>query len=185
MKLFGERGFWGISLQDVADECDFTVTGILYHVGSKEGLMEAVLAAMDARLFTACADELGLDATGFELGQAIRGVTIGQLFRVLVRVTMADPEAAFLYSVMENESTDPVHPAHDYFRAREQAALETYATTVPEGFGDPIVVARTAMGLLSGLHVQWLRDPHGVDLMALWDEIVRGVPALEDGERHE
>lgn len=179
-KLFGERGFWATSLQDVADECDFTVTGILYHVGSKEGLMQAVLDAMDQRLFAACAHEMDRDGVTFELGRGVPGITIGQLFRILVRVTVMDPEAAYLYSVMENESTDPGHPAHAYFRVREQAALESYASTVPEGNGDPMGVARMAMGLLSGLHVQWLRDPHGVDMVALWEEIVEEIPVLAD-----
>ena len=41
-------------------------------------------------------------------------------------------------------------------------------------------VARMAMGLLSGLHVQWLRDPHGVDMVALWEEIVEEIPVLAD-----
>lgn len=186
MKLFGERGFWGTSLQDVADECHFTVTGILYHVGSKEALMEAVLAAMDTRLFVSAAEELGVDPTGFRLGAPIEGgVDIARLFRVLVRVTIRDPRAAFVYSVMENESTDPAHPAHEYFRTREAVAVESYASTVPEGFGDPEMVARMAMGLLSGLHVQWLRDPMGTDLVSLWEDVVAGIPALEGGYAHD
>ncbi len=147
--------------------------------------MEAVLAAMDARLFAICGEELGLDPSGFELGQPIPGVTIAQLFRVTVRVTTRDPEAAYLYSVMENESTDASHPAHDYFHDRQQAALETYASTVPEGFGDPILIARMAMGLLSGLHIQWLRDLHGIDMVALWEQVARGIPALAAGGPHD
>lgn len=32
-------------------------------------------------------------------------------------------------------------------------------TTVPDGYGDPQAVARMVMGLISGLRVQWLREP--------------------------
>jgi AcrR family transcriptional regulator len=46
--LVAERGFWGLSLQDVADECGVTVPGLLHHVGSKDGLLIAVLEHRDA-----------------------------------------------------------------------------------------------------------------------------------------
>lgn len=179
MHLFSERGYWGVSLQDVADACDFTVTGILYHVGNKESLLLEVLKGMDQRLFDGCARELGLDTAGFALGDQICGIGIARLFRALVRVTSEDARAAQLYSVVENESTDPGHPAHDYFIEREKAALASYASSVPAGCGeDPEAVARLAMGLLSGLHVQWLRDPHGVDMVAEWDAIAEMIPVL-------
>ena len=178
MGLFGERGYWGVSLQDVADACDFTVTGILYYVGSKEALLRVVLDGMDQRLFEGCADELGIDATGFELGHDIHGVDIADLFRVIVSVTSEDPRSMQIYSVVENESTDPGHPAHDYFITREKAALASYASAVPHGAGDPEAVARMAMGLLSGLHVQRLRDPHGIDTKSAWESIVKLIPVL-------
>jgi AcrR family transcriptional regulator len=42
-KLIAERGFWGLSMQDVADGCGLTVPGMLHHVGSKDSLLVAVL----------------------------------------------------------------------------------------------------------------------------------------------
>jgi len=62
-RLIGERGFWALSMQDVADACGLTVPGLLHHVGSKDKLLLAVLDHRDNEDFLALAHELGLDVT--------------------------------------------------------------------------------------------------------------------------
>src|SRR5689334_24941015 len=47
-RLVAERGFWGLSMQDVAADCGLTVPGLLHHVGSKDGLLIAILEHRDA-----------------------------------------------------------------------------------------------------------------------------------------
>ncbi|MEV0565141.1 helix-turn-helix domain-containing protein [Dactylosporangium sp. NPDC050588] len=47
-RLVAERGFWGLSMQDVATACGLTVPGLLHHVGSKDGLLIAILEHRDA-----------------------------------------------------------------------------------------------------------------------------------------
>ena len=42
-ELFGQHGYWGTSLQDIANRCRFTVTGVLYHFESKKALLRALL----------------------------------------------------------------------------------------------------------------------------------------------
>lgn len=42
-KLFAERGFYGVSIADVAQQLGITKQALLYHFGSKEKLYEAVL----------------------------------------------------------------------------------------------------------------------------------------------
>src|ERR1700689_3638470 len=46
-QLIADRGFWGVSMQDVADGCGLTVPGLLRHVESKVGLLIAVLEHRD------------------------------------------------------------------------------------------------------------------------------------------
>ena len=42
--LIAERGYWALSMQDVADSCDLSLTGLLHHFPSKDALLVAVLA---------------------------------------------------------------------------------------------------------------------------------------------
>ncbi len=180
--LFGERGYWGTSLQDIAQRCDFTVTGVLYHFDSKEALLRALLDTLDRAYIEELLSRRGGNATTYRLGTSIADIGLPTTCRVLVQLSAEDPGRTRLYSRLENESTDPRHPAHDFFLRREQRLLDAYEVIVPSSFGDPLVGARMIMALISGLRVQWLRDPEGVDLMALWDRIAAQIPLLQDTE---
>lgn len=178
-ELFGERGYWGASLQDVAQRCDFTVTGVLYHFESKENLLRTVLDATDQTFIDDVATHMKVSAAGFHLGEPVRGTSLAHLCQILVRISSEDPGRTRLYSRLESESTEPRHPAHDYFLRREQRLLDTYEVTAAESTSDPKNVARMAMALISGLRVQWLRDPENNDLPRMWERIVEHIPALQ------
>src|SRR5580692_112956 len=45
--VIADRGFWGVSMQDIADRCGLTVPGLLRHMESKVGLLVAVLEHRD------------------------------------------------------------------------------------------------------------------------------------------
>jgi AcrR family transcriptional regulator len=49
-RLFAERGFYGVSLADVAKELGLTKQSVLYHFSTKEKLYGAVIADIAARL---------------------------------------------------------------------------------------------------------------------------------------
>ena len=48
-RLFGERGYEATSLEDVAEDCGFTIRPIYYYFGSKRQLFAAVNALMEQR----------------------------------------------------------------------------------------------------------------------------------------
>lgn len=185
-RLVAERGFWGLSMQDVAAACGLTVPGLLHHVGSKDGLLIAILEhrdAEDARALT----EL-LDGTA---------PTLPELCAAVVRRNAGQPEIVRLFAVLQAESLTPDHPAHDYFVAREQRILQeltALAKDVIEGGtieggaihggaieGNSIApnsiapnvidasetLARRIIALMDGVQLQWLRSP-GSDLTQLW-----------------
>lgn len=58
--LIAERGFWGLSMQDVADRCGLTVPGVLRHFGSKAGLLIEVLAHRDVEDARSLRAQLGV-----------------------------------------------------------------------------------------------------------------------------
>ena len=154
-RLIAERGFWGLSMQDVADGCGLTVPGLLHHVGSKDGLLLAVLDHRDAEDMRAVADQ----APG----------TLRETCAAVVRRNAAQPEIVRLFAVLEAESLTPDHPAHDYFDARQQRTVEHFTELAKPVTAEPEVLARLIVALMDGLQIQWLRSPAAVDVVAEWE----------------
>ncbi|XVU21104.1 TetR/AcrR family transcriptional regulator [Actinoplanes sp. CA-054009] len=158
-RLIGEYGFWGLSMQDVADGCGLTVPGLLHHVGSKEGLLIAVLEERDKS-----------DMSELE------GATLRDLCAALVRRNARQPEIVRLFAVLDAESLAPDHPAHDYFRTRERRAVESFT----ELAGGDETLARQVVAMMDGLQIQWLRWPDQVDLVRAWDEAAERIFHKQD-----
>lgn len=184
--LIAERGFWGMSVQDVADACGLTVAGLLHHVGSKDGLLIAVLQHRDEADTRALLAELGRDpevdlASGL-VAADLRGVSLARLCDALVRRNATQPEIVRLYSVLEAESLDAEHPAHAYFTDRQRQALAAFAAAAPASAPDPEALARHVLAAMDGLQLQWLREP-SVDLVAAWSVLARSVAGLADPQQ--
>ncbi|MBG0563705.1 TetR/AcrR family transcriptional regulator [Actinoplanes aureus] len=165
--LIAERGFWGLSMQDVADGCGLTVPGLLHHVGSKDNLLVAVLEHRDEADLRSLAGELGVPADGLWT-EGPSAVTLPQVCAALVRRNAGQPEIVRLFAVLEAESLAPDHPAHEYFRVRQQRILSSLAALVPAP-ADGRAVASQVVALMDGLQIQWLREPDTFDLAAAWD----------------
>ncbi|MFG2043264.1 TetR/AcrR family transcriptional regulator [Dactylosporangium sp. NPDC048998] len=154
--LVAERGFWGLSMQDVADECGLTVPGLLHHVGSKDGLLVAVLEHRDAE------DRRSI---GEPPPAGLR-----ELCAALVRRNATQPEIVRLFAVLAAESLTPDHPAHDYFAARQRGVLDSLTTLAKPVSERPEVLARQIVATMDGLQLLWLRAPGDADLVAMWEE---------------
>jgi AcrR family transcriptional regulator len=168
--LIAERGYWGLSLQDVADACGITLPGVLHHVGSKDGLLVAVLERRD-RL-----DEAALAGHLAESAGAGRTPDLADVCDALVARNARQREIVRLYAVLEAESLTPDHPAHDFFAERQRRTLALMSRWQPPD-GDAEALARHVLAVLDGLQLQWLRDPE-LDLLATWRAVSRQLPGL-------
>ncbi|HMD93621.1 MAG TPA: helix-turn-helix domain-containing protein [Trebonia sp.] len=171
-RLIGERGFWALSMQDVADACGLTVPGLLHHVGSKDGLLLAVLDHRDEEDFRSLAVELGVDLEDWR-GPWPSQVSLPEACAALVRRNATQPEIVRLYSVLQAESLAPDHPAFTYFAERQQRALAGFAALAEDLTPYPMSLARQVMAMMDGLQIQWLRDPETTDLVAEWQAVAR------------
>lgn len=161
--LVADRGFWGLSTQDVADACGITVPGLLHHFGSKTTLLLAVLTDRDEKDAQALAAELQRD-------EPDAGVSaLRHLCSSIVRRNVAVPEVVRLFVVLQGEALTPTHPAHDYFQDRGRMAIATMTQMANEVTDEPDVLARQLVALLDGLILQWLQERDGMDLVALWE----------------
>jgi AcrR family transcriptional regulator len=171
-QVIAERGFWGLSMQDVADRTGLTVPGLLRHMDSKAGLLIAVVEDRDAADTEALAAELGIPRnelpeqwTRSDAGE----IGLPQLCAAIVRRNAARRESVRLFAVLQVESLDPAHPAHDFFVARQERTLAGFAELAKGHTDDPDAVALQAMSMMDGLQIQWLRSAESVDLVECWE----------------
>lgn len=184
-ELIAERGFWGLSMQDVGDQCGLTVPGVLHYVGSKAGLLIAVLEQRDVEDAQSLRAHLGVredEVPDDWAGGGPEGVDLRQLCAATMRRNAGQPQIVRLFAVLEAESLDPGHPAHDYFAARQARVVSSFAA-LAEGFTDrPEVLARQIVAMMDGLQVQWLRAQQTIDLVQEWEAAAEMLFGPRTGE---
>ena len=97
------------------------------------------------------------------------------LLHALFAHESGQPELAQLYAVLQAESLDAAHPAHESFRAREAAVLDLFARLIGPYVVDPRSTARQMLALREGLRLQWLRADQSFDPLAEW---IRAITVL-------
>lgn len=159
VESFGTLGYYGTSLQRIANAVGLTKAGVLHHVGSKEGLLRLVL---DERY-----DRETLDFT-CAMARRERPL-IAEMWRGIVSINARRPALVHMFSTLSAEALDPGHPAHDYFERRERQIVDTALTIrwqVPAGT-DVAKLLATGFAAMDGVQLRWLRAP-GRDLVAMW-----------------
>jgi AcrR family transcriptional regulator len=159
--LFGEAGYRGASLREIAARCGISHAGLLHHFPSKEALLTAVLAHRDD------ADAGFVDPAGDPV-QVLKG------FVDLAAANAARRGIVELYTVLAAEATAVDHPAHDHFVRRYERVVgmagETFRRAQAAGLlrdgVDPAVAARSLVALMDGLQVQWLLADGELDMAA-------------------
>ncbi|MFF1385291.1 TetR/AcrR family transcriptional regulator [Arthrobacter sp. NPDC058288] len=159
-EVFSTAGYRAGSIQDIADKIGLTKTGLLHHFPSKEALLEAVLTLRD---------EDSWAGAGIVTDNGME--TLNGIVR-LVHNNTTVPGLVALHCVLSAESTDPTHPAHEYFQRRYNWVREVGG----QAFSDldrrgklrqgitPGAAARQLVALMDGLQVQWLLDNDSVDM---------------------
>jgi AcrR family transcriptional regulator len=157
--LVAERGYNGISLQTVADACGMSVPGLLHYAGTKDGLLVAVLAHRD---------QVDLEVTG--LGSPPdRDAPPRAMLDALVEHNAGQREIVRLYTVLNAESLNPDHPAHEYFTRRYVDSFERLRALLSTYYADADALAHDIIAAMDGAQLQWLRFPDSVDLVEAWN----------------
>lgn len=160
IEIFGETGYLGTSLRDIAGRCGLTHPGLLYHFPTKEALLMAALTRRD--------EQDGVDNPTHGLpGRE----TLASLVRT-ARVNATRRGIVELYATLSAESTHQGHPAHEYFQERYRSllgdltlAFEDLSQTggLREGVVPAMAAAQT-VALMDGLQIQWLLDGGATDM---------------------
>jgi AcrR family transcriptional regulator len=171
--LFGEAGYRGASLREIAARCGLSHPGLLHHFPTKESLLLAVLQQRDAE------DVAWLATAGPEpLAPLVRLVELAR--RNATRRGLVE-----LFTVIAAEATSPEHPAHQYvvrrYDASRAATAASLARAADAGMLRPDLVpdeaARELVALMDGLQLQWLLDGGATDMGGILEAHVRALLA--------
>jgi AcrR family transcriptional regulator len=160
MAMFGEVGYRGASLREIAARCGISHPGLLHHFPTKEALLLAVLEHRD-----------DADIEWLETDSA-DGVTTLRHLVELVAVNTTRRGIVELYTVLSAEATSADHPAHAYFQDRYRRAVRTAVVAYERAAAggalragvDPAAAGRQLIALMDGMQVQWLLDDAGTDM---------------------
>ncbi|GAA4266579.1 TetR/AcrR family transcriptional regulator [Frondihabitans peucedani] len=175
LPVFGQAGFHGASLREIARQCGVSHQSLMHYFPTKDELLLAVLRRRDERLRRHFDD-----AGGMRLDELVD----------LAEDNVDVPGVIQLFNTASAESTSPGHPAHDYyadFYERIVASTTTYLRAAEShGLLAPGFTAETAarvvLSVQDGLQLQWLYDRdrvHVADLMRLVIGTVITVPLAE------
>ncbi|WP_086843327.1 TetR/AcrR family transcriptional regulator [Amycolatopsis kentuckyensis] len=158
---YGELGYHGSSLREIAKRVGISHAGLLYYFPTKEALLAAVLERRDAE-----------DSEREQL-TVPPGLEVLRHFVALAEHNVRHPGIVDLYSRLAAEAVAPDHPAHEYFvrhyRAARDGVHESFEALAARGElrdgVEPALAALTFIALMDGLQVQWLTVPGDVDLV--------------------
>jgi AcrR family transcriptional regulator len=168
VELFGQTGFHGVSMREIAQRAGISHTGLMHHFANKTDLLDAVLRARYEQF------------RPLMQGLAPEAILPAQM--KIIRDNEHHPSIVQLHAVMGSEAISPEHPAHEYYRQR----LDQFRAYVSQAFADladrgllrvdldPKELATLYIAVIDGLQIQWLYNPAEVS-------VERGVRAFLNG----
>lgn len=165
IRIIGDHGYRGFSINDLSKRCGLTTAGLLHHFGSKEGLLIALLEERDHRDRQAISGRLEM-----RRGQALTREQVLLVLHAIVRQNASQPHLVRLYAMLRAEALTRDHPARQYFLDREQGTRAIIGDIVAAHVPDAVATARQLTATMHGLETQWLREECGFDLVGEWDK---------------
>ena len=180
--LFGEHGYAGTSLADIANAADISKAGLLHHFSSKDELFCKVLERRDREdalsilvespagegdTVEAPVDTIGnldtLDVAGASDLDGNPWALLERYIELLER-NVAHRDLTAIYTATAVSVLDAAHPAHRWMADHLNGAVERFESSFEAGKAAGLVdpqmpsrlVARSLVALTDGLQLQWL-----------------------------
>jgi AcrR family transcriptional regulator len=170
IRFFGQDGYHGARLADIAAAAGVTEPGLLHHFPSKAHLLMEVLAERDR-----------IDQERFGVGSSSKQKVPFGSMQELAEYNETVPGLVQLFTVLVAESIDEKHPGHTFFQERyrrlraESLAMLQAGQAAGEVRGDipaeDLVVMIFAM--MDGLQVQWLYEPAEIRMAHLFAQFLK------------
>lgn len=160
VKTIATKGYWGMSLQNIADEIGITEAALYHYISSKDDLLNMALTDY---YDTPDADEYNArTATATD----VDGHRVSFYPRYCLNILLYNlqrPEMVQLFSVLNGEALLPDHPAHFFFVSRHQRNWEMVRSmnwVLPASYDEKRFyhLYTLAMSAMDGLQYRWLGD---------------------------
>lgn len=169
-RYFGQYGYHGAKLAEIARAAGVTEPGLLHHFPSKEHLLMEVLAERD-RIDEERFDPAAHDVTSDPLPAC----------QELVSYNESVPGLVQLFVVLVSESIEEDHPGHEFFLKRYQSIRARYIPLIEAGqvrgeIRKDITAEEAAIlifAMMDGLQIQWLYEPKTIHMAHLFDQFVK------------
>jgi AcrR family transcriptional regulator len=188
-EVIGERGFFGMTIQEVADRTGLSQAGVLKHVKNKQNLLNLILRQYDFNEDGNSSNSYlvrKLNLSGEELDK--HPALMPEWYREIAQFNAENPYQTRAYLVLRAEALDESHPAHEYFahrgkRLRKQ--VEQVPWKLPPEYSKPEQVGLLSMAIgsaMEGLESRWLGEPD-IDFLQTWaayEDILFPLPHWKD-----
>ena len=176
IRFFGQDGYHGATLADIAKAAGVTQPGLLHHFPSKAHLLMEVLAERDR-----------IDRVRFGPPALAEAKSPLIPLQELAKYNETVPGLVQLFTVLVAESIDRQHPAHKFFKQRYQDIREQNITALKEAQARGEIrgdipaedLAIMIFAMMDGLQVQWLYEPEKINMAHLFEQFLglfRGTP---------
>ncbi|MET4783564.1 TetR/AcrR family transcriptional regulator [Glaciihabitans sp. UYNi722] len=169
MDVFAESGFRAGTMKNIAERAGISQRGLVHHFATKEELLSEVLAARAAE-----SSRMMHAGTPVEVLESVIEIMVDNARR---------PRLIELHSALSAEATAIDHPAHAHHAQLLQAwrlyltevftELESQGALLP-GMR-PDIAAATLVAVQDGIQIQWLYDPHLVDMARVVTDYITAV----------
>jgi AcrR family transcriptional regulator len=165
---FGQHGYHGASMREIARNVGLSQAGLLHHFRTKADLLIAVLESRD-------------HVTGTMARAAAQAEDPLAGLIAVIDDNASHRELVQMFVVVSAEATDEDHPAHAYFQHRAQQVIGWVRAGLQHAAEQGLVradldverAARQCQALMYGLQVQWLLDPT-TDMVAVFTDLLDG-----------
>ena len=198
--LFGEHGYAGTSLADIANAADISKAGLLHHFSSKDELFAKVLERRDREdalsilvESPAVEDTVG-NVDTLEVAAApdvdVDPWALLDRYIELLERNVAHRDLTAIYTATAVSVLDAAHPAHRWMADHLNGAVERFESSFEAGKAAGLVdpqmpsrlVARSLVALTDGLQLQWLcsTTPETAASEALGTDLVAEIRLYAD-----
>lgn len=172
IRFFGQNGYHGTRLADIAKAAGVTEPGLLHHYPTKVHLLMDVLAERDR-----------IDHDRFDPSKRGEPGRLLDSLQALVAYNQTVPGLVQLFTVLVAESIDNQHPAHEFFQQRyrdmRKKSLETFQQAQERGELRADIPAEDLLvlvfALMDGLQIQWLYAPKALNMEHVFEQFMKLV----------
>jgi AcrR family transcriptional regulator len=174
-ELFATGGSRGTGLIAIGERAGVSHSAVLYHFGSAEALLMAVL---DERL------RRFADATAAAWGNG--GIEVIANLPEVGRFNGANPGLTKLFVVLKAEALEPSAPTHQYFVRHRRRTARAYQKAIEQAMAEgdfrPDLDARAhaddITAFIGGAEADWLLDPKQTDLVQMYERYARHLLSI-------